>query len=201
MRESLLKTGSRRLLVCFQLVHLRLIPLLCYLESIQGMIIEMRIGLQVQRNFNMLQSYRSVFEFEMVKKINEGTYGTIYKAKDKKTGEIVALKKAIVDLPFDGVDDFREGEEEGSEVDEEARFAGAGGTHDDDHLLFEAMEGGGGGVHAVAARPGGGRRVHEEGREGVKREEGKREREERGREEERGRKGEGERDNMIGIKM
>ena len=123
-------------------------------------------SMQMQRNFNMLQSFRSVFEFEMIKKINEGTYGVVYKAKDKKTGEIVALKKAIVDLPFDGVDDFREGEEEGSEVNGEARFAGASGTHDDDHLVFAAMEGGGDGVHAGAARPGGGRRVHEQGREG-----------------------------------
>ena len=41
----------------------------------------------------MLQGCRSVYEFEYLKKINEGTYGVVYKAKDRKTGEIVALKK------------------------------------------------------------------------------------------------------------
>ncbi|KAB1217316.1 Cyclin-dependent kinase G-2 [Morella rubra] len=46
-----------------------------------------------QRSINMLQACRSVFEFEKLNKINEGTYGVVYKAKDMKTGEIVALKK------------------------------------------------------------------------------------------------------------
>ncbi|KAK4568944.1 hypothetical protein RGQ29_004382 [Quercus rubra] len=46
-----------------------------------------------QRSTNMLQGCRSVYEFEYLKKINEGTYGVVYKAKDRKTGEIVALKK------------------------------------------------------------------------------------------------------------
>jgi len=31
----------------------------------------------------------------MIKKINEGTYGVVYKARDKKTGELVALKKVM----------------------------------------------------------------------------------------------------------
>ncbi|KAM3751935.1 hypothetical protein ACB098_04G149600 [Castanea mollissima] len=39
-----------------------------------------------QRSTNMLQGCRSVYEFEYLKKINEGTYGVVYKAKDKKTG-------------------------------------------------------------------------------------------------------------------
>ena len=34
----------------------------------------------------MLQGCRSVYEFEYLKKINEGTYGVVYKAKDKKMG-------------------------------------------------------------------------------------------------------------------
>ncbi|CAJ2664231.1 unnamed protein product [Trifolium pratense] len=55
-----------------------------------------------QRNFNMCQSCRSVSEFEMIKKINEGTYGVVYKAKDKKTGEIVALKKVKMEMERDG---------------------------------------------------------------------------------------------------
>ncbi|XP_061366564.1 cyclin-dependent kinase G-2-like [Gastrolobium bilobum] len=58
--------------------------------------------IHMQRNTNMLQSSRSVCEFEMIKKINEGTYGVVYKAKDKKTGEIVALKKVKMNLERDG---------------------------------------------------------------------------------------------------
>nr|KYP52963.1 Cyclin-dependent kinase G-2 [Cajanus cajan] len=46
-----------------------------------------------QRTVNMLQGCRSVDEFERLNKIDEGTYGVVYRARDKKTGEIVALKK------------------------------------------------------------------------------------------------------------
>ncbi|XP_015882342.3 uncharacterized protein LOC107418181 isoform X1 [Ziziphus jujuba] len=55
-----------------------------------------------QRQINMLQGCRSVFEYEKLNKINEGTYGVVYKAKDKKTGEIVALKKVKMDIDRDG---------------------------------------------------------------------------------------------------
>ncbi|XP_057972842.1 cyclin-dependent kinase G-2-like [Malania oleifera] len=47
----------------------------------------------MQGSINMLQSCRSVFEYERLNKINEGTYGVVYKARDKKTGETMALKK------------------------------------------------------------------------------------------------------------
>ncbi|KAM6570236.1 hypothetical protein CsatB_018221 [Cannabis sativa] len=50
---------------------------------------------------NMLQGCRSVFEYEKLNKINEGTYGIVYKAKDKKSGEIVALKKVKMDVNKD----------------------------------------------------------------------------------------------------
>lgn len=43
--------------------------------------------------FGVGPSCRNVFEFERLKKISEGTYGVVHKARDKKTGEIVALKK------------------------------------------------------------------------------------------------------------
>lgn len=56
----------------------------------------------VQRNISSIQGCRSVLEFEMIKKINEGTYGIVYKAKDKKTGEIVALKKVKMNMDRDG---------------------------------------------------------------------------------------------------
>lgn len=42
---------------------------------------------------SMLNSCRSVFEYERLNRISEGTYGVVFRAKDKKTGEIVALKK------------------------------------------------------------------------------------------------------------
>ncbi|KAF2292858.1 hypothetical protein GH714_029402 [Hevea brasiliensis] len=46
-----------------------------------------------QRSINMLLGCRSVDEFERLNKIDEGTYGVVYRARDKKNGEIVALKK------------------------------------------------------------------------------------------------------------
>ncbi|KAE8123954.1 hypothetical protein FH972_018867 [Carpinus fangiana] len=55
-----------------------------------------------QRNINMLQGCRSVYEFEMINKINEGTYGIVYKAKDKKTGQLVALKKVKMGIEKEG---------------------------------------------------------------------------------------------------
>ncbi|XVF08741.1 hypothetical protein REPUB_Repub07fG0029100 [Reevesia pubescens] len=50
----------------------------------------------VGRGMNMLLGCRSVFEYEKLNKISEGTYGIVYRAKDKKTGEIVALKKVKI---------------------------------------------------------------------------------------------------------
>jgi cell division cycle 2-like protein len=57
---------------------------------------------QPQRTVNMLQGCRSVDEFERLNKIDEGTYGVVYRAKDKKTGEIVALKKVKMEKEKEG---------------------------------------------------------------------------------------------------
>lgn len=54
------------------------------------------------RCINMLQSCRSVDEFERLNKINEGTYGVVYRARDKKTSEIVALKKVKMEKEREG---------------------------------------------------------------------------------------------------
>jgi len=45
------------------------------------------------RNFNMLAGCRSVFEYEQLNKIDEGTYGVVFRARDKKTMIVHALKK------------------------------------------------------------------------------------------------------------
>ncbi|XP_050375158.1 cyclin-dependent kinase G-2 [Argentina anserina] len=55
-----------------------------------------------QRMVNMLQGCRSVDEFERLNKIDEGTYGVVYRAQDKITGEIVALKKVKMEKEREG---------------------------------------------------------------------------------------------------
>ncbi|VEL10349.1 unnamed protein product, partial [Protopolystoma xenopodis] len=45
---------------------------------------------------------RSVEEFECLNRIEEGTYGVVYRARDKKTGEIVALKRLKMEKEHDG---------------------------------------------------------------------------------------------------
>ncbi|XP_045670048.1 cyclin-dependent kinase 3 isoform X1 [Ursus americanus] len=41
--------------------------------------------------------------FQKVEKVGEGTYGVVYKAKNKETGQLVALKKIRLDLALGGV--------------------------------------------------------------------------------------------------
>ncbi|KAK6922373.1 Protein kinase domain [Dillenia turbinata] len=54
------------------------------------------------RSVDMLQGCRSVDEFERLNKIDEGTYGVVYRARDRKTGEIVALKKVKMEKEREG---------------------------------------------------------------------------------------------------
>jgi len=42
-------------------------------------------------------------KFQKIEKIGEGTYGIVYKARDKETGKIVALKKISLDTECEGV--------------------------------------------------------------------------------------------------
>ncbi|XP_008580679.1 PREDICTED: cyclin-dependent kinase 3 isoform X4 [Galeopterus variegatus] len=41
--------------------------------------------------------------FQKIEKIGEGTYGVVYKAKNKESGQLVALKKIRLDLEVEGV--------------------------------------------------------------------------------------------------
>jgi len=46
---------------------------------------------------------RFVTEFEKLNRVGEGTYGIVYRARDTKTGEIVALKKMRMEREKDGI--------------------------------------------------------------------------------------------------
>lgn len=50
-----------------------------------------------------LGNCRSVKEFEKLNRIGEGTYGIVYRARDTRSDEIVALKKVRMDKEKDGI--------------------------------------------------------------------------------------------------
>uniref|UniRef100_T1GGI8 Protein kinase domain-containing protein n=1 Tax=Megaselia scalaris TaxID=36166 RepID=T1GGI8_MEGSC len=52
---------------------------------------------------DMFGRCRQVTEFEKLNRVGEGTYGIVYRAKDTKSGEIVALKKVRMDQEKDGI--------------------------------------------------------------------------------------------------
>jgi cell division cycle 2-like len=47
-------------------------------------------------------SCRSVEKFEKLGRIQEGSYGIVYRAKDKETEEVVALKRIKMDKHQEG---------------------------------------------------------------------------------------------------
>lgn len=49
-----------------------------------------------------LYGCRNVEEYEWLNRIEEGTYGVVYRAKDKRTGEVVALKKLKMEKEKEG---------------------------------------------------------------------------------------------------
>jgi len=53
-------------------------------------------------HYDMRRECRSVDEFEKVDRISEGTYGVVYRAREKATGRIVALKRVKMEKERDG---------------------------------------------------------------------------------------------------
>ncbi|KAG5886878.1 hypothetical protein JTB14_024735 [Gonioctena quinquepunctata] len=45
----------------------------------------------------------NIDDFVKIEKIGEGTYGVVYKGQNKKTGELVAMKKIRLELEEEGV--------------------------------------------------------------------------------------------------
>uniref|UniRef100_A0A8B9J5K7 Cyclin-dependent kinase 10 n=1 Tax=Astyanax mexicanus TaxID=7994 RepID=A0A8B9J5K7_ASTMX len=54
-------------------------------------------------SFRLFGNCRNVKEFEKLNRIGEGTYGIVYRARDTRTNEIVALKKVRMDKEKDGI--------------------------------------------------------------------------------------------------
>lgn len=44
-----------------------------------------------------------VTDYEKIKRIGEGTYGVVYKARDRRTGQVVALKQVLMGREADGM--------------------------------------------------------------------------------------------------
>ncbi|KAH7856038.1 hypothetical protein Vadar_031932 [Vaccinium darrowii] len=51
----------------------------------------------------MLPQSGKMEKYEKLEKVGEGTYGKVYKAKDKETGQLVALKKTKLEMDQEGV--------------------------------------------------------------------------------------------------
>lgn len=57
---------------------------------------------QLPSYFPALQGCRSVEEFQCLNRIEEGTYGVVYRAKDKRSDEVVALKRLKMEKEKEG---------------------------------------------------------------------------------------------------
>ncbi|KAH8307250.1 hypothetical protein KR044_008431 [Drosophila immigrans] len=59
-------------------------------------------GMPLPNYYPGVQGCRSVEEFQCLNRIEEGTYGVVYRAKDKRTNEIVALKRLKMEKEKEG---------------------------------------------------------------------------------------------------
>jgi cell division cycle 2-like len=64
----------------------------------EGDIQAMYDQLQTKRKrISLLEGCRSIEDFEHLNVIDEGTYGIVYRARDKLTGKIYAVKRIKID--------------------------------------------------------------------------------------------------------
>eukprot|EP00351_Strombidinopsis_sp_SopsisLIS2011_P002319 CAMPEP_0116886242 /NCGR_PEP_ID=MMETSP0463-20121206/19974_1 /TAXON_ID=181622 /ORGANISM="Strombidinopsis sp, Strain SopsisLIS2011" /LENGTH=74 /DNA_ID=CAMNT_0004546231 /DNA_START=24 /DNA_END=248 /DNA_ORIENTATION=- len=59
-------------------------------------------SMQAKKKSQLLGNTKCVSEFEKLFKIGHGTYGTVYRAKHKSTGQIYALKQVNMAHESDG---------------------------------------------------------------------------------------------------
>lgn len=59
-------------------------------------------SLQARRAVNVMAGCRSVDEYERIGRIDEGTYGIVFRGRDKRDGRVVALKKVKMERERDG---------------------------------------------------------------------------------------------------
>jgi serine/threonine protein kinase len=57
----------------------------------------------IQQNNHTTKSIKNLDKYERQEKLGEGTYGVVYKALNKETGELVAIKKIRLEKEDDGV--------------------------------------------------------------------------------------------------
>ncbi len=64
----------------------------------------MKLILDQQKLIVRRLAYRYTMEdYDKLEKIGEGTYGVVYKARNKKTGKLVALKKIRLESEEEGI--------------------------------------------------------------------------------------------------
>lgn len=56
----------------------------------------------MQQPKRSIKGCRSVENYEKLNRIAEGTYGVVYRARDKRSGEVVALKRVKMEREKDG---------------------------------------------------------------------------------------------------
>ena len=72
-----------------------------YLDSF--LLCMQRVPLRILQHNLSDYEYTLQDNYEKLEKIGEGTYGKVYKARDRTTGKIVALKKTRLEMEEEGV--------------------------------------------------------------------------------------------------